>query len=150
MQPLVKRRRPFTLPAEAGQEQLTLQLAQMWGADAIRDSDGTKLSRGIAELDYRIYSTICLVRADQEWAYSQKDQLAQKFLMSQPVTAVEDSLEIDEARPLVDFVASSGMMTGMSTEELAAIGEHLERKLAQENVLRVTKNMGIFAARQPL
>ena len=30
----------FTLPGEAGYEQLTLRLAKKWGADTIRDSDG--------------------------------------------------------------------------------------------------------------
>ena len=34
----------FTLPGEAGYEALTLALAQRWGADVIRDSDGTVLS----------------------------------------------------------------------------------------------------------
>ena len=34
----------FTLPGEAGYEDLTLDLARRWGADAIRDSDGTVLS----------------------------------------------------------------------------------------------------------
>ena len=34
----------FTLPGEAGYEDLTLQLAKKWGADVIRDSDGTELS----------------------------------------------------------------------------------------------------------
>ena len=34
----------FTLPGEAGYEQLTLELARRWGADVIRDSDGTQLS----------------------------------------------------------------------------------------------------------
>ena len=34
----------FTLPGEAGYEDLTLRLAEEWGADVIRDSDGTKLS----------------------------------------------------------------------------------------------------------
>ena len=34
----------FTMPGEAGYEQLTLELAKKWGADVIRDSDGTKLS----------------------------------------------------------------------------------------------------------
>ena len=33
----------FTLPGESGQEKLTLELAEKWGADVIRDSDGTKL-----------------------------------------------------------------------------------------------------------
>ena len=34
----------FTLPGEAGYEKLTLELAKKWGADVIRDSDGTELS----------------------------------------------------------------------------------------------------------
>ena len=34
----------FTLPGEAGYEELTLKLAKKWGADVIRDSDGTVLS----------------------------------------------------------------------------------------------------------
>lgn len=45
----------FTLPGEAGYEGLTLRLAEKWGADVIRDSDGTKLSPEIAQAGYRIY-----------------------------------------------------------------------------------------------
>ena len=37
----------FTLPGEAGHEDFTLAMAQHWGADVIRDSDGTTLSREI-------------------------------------------------------------------------------------------------------
>lgn len=33
----------FTIPGEEGQEELTLELAERWGADCIRDSDGTQL-----------------------------------------------------------------------------------------------------------
>ena len=33
----------FTLPGESGYEKLTLKLANQWGADVIRDSDGTVL-----------------------------------------------------------------------------------------------------------
>ena len=52
----------FTLPGESGYEALTLELAQKWGADVIRDSDGTKLSDDIVKAGYRIYSTICIIR----------------------------------------------------------------------------------------
>ena len=56
----------FTLPGEAGYEELTLELAEKWGADVIRDSDGTQLSEQILASDYDIYSTLCLIRADNE------------------------------------------------------------------------------------
>ena len=46
----------FTLPGEAGYERLTAALAEMWGADTIRDSDGTRLSDEILSSGRGIYS----------------------------------------------------------------------------------------------
>ena len=43
----------FTIPGEAGKEELTLALAKAWGADVIRDSDGTQLSDEIVNAGYR-------------------------------------------------------------------------------------------------
>lgn len=77
----------FTLPGEAGHENLTLKLAERWGADVIRDSDGTQLSDKIITSGYDIYSTICLVRADNEWAKRNMDKLQQCYIMSYPVVA---------------------------------------------------------------
>lgn len=85
----------FTLPGEAGYEDLTLELAEKWGADAIRDSDGTVLSNKITSTGYNIYSTICLVRADNEWAKANRDKLQQNYLMSNPKVAMAKQLEID-------------------------------------------------------
>jgi len=88
----------FTLPGEAGYEDLTLELAEKWGADAIRDSDGTVLSDKIISTDFDIYSTICLVRADNEWAKANRDKLQQNYLMSFPVVAETENIEIDLLR----------------------------------------------------
>jgi len=85
----------FTLPGEAGYEDLTLKLAEKWGADVIRDSDGTQLSDKITNSGYDIYSTICLVRADNEWAKKNMDKLQQCYLMSDPVVATGNSVTID-------------------------------------------------------
>ncbi|MCM1261371.1 MAG: 1,3-beta-galactosyl-N-acetylhexosamine phosphorylase [Butyrivibrio sp.] len=84
----------FTLPGEAGYEKLTLQLADKWGADVIRDSDGTVLSDEITKAGYGIYSTICIIRDHNEWAKQNLDKLQQTFLMTNPVTAVDGHLEI--------------------------------------------------------
>jgi beta-D-galactosyl-(1->4)-L-rhamnose phosphorylase len=70
-------------------------LAEKWGADAIRDSDGTVLSDKIISTDYDIYSTICLVRADNEWAKANRDKLQQNYLMSFPVVAQDKTAKID-------------------------------------------------------
>ncbi|MFP4282863.1 MAG: 1,3-beta-galactosyl-N-acetylhexosamine phosphorylase [Opitutales bacterium] len=85
----------FTLPGEAGYEDLTQRLAETWGADTIRDSDGTQLSPKITESGYNIYSTLCLVRADNEWAKANAWALQQTFLMSFPVTAESETVTID-------------------------------------------------------
>ena len=74
----------FTLPGESGYEKLTLQLADRWGADVIRDSDGTALSEEITGAGFGIYSTICLIRDHNDWAKAHRDQLQQTFLMTEP------------------------------------------------------------------
>ncbi|MBN2611787.1 MAG: 1,3-beta-galactosyl-N-acetylhexosamine phosphorylase [Bacteroidales bacterium] len=95
MKDIIKSKGDFTLPGEAGYEDLTLKLAEKWGADAIRDSDGTVLSDKIVSADYDIYSTICLVRADNTWAKANRDKLQQNYLMSFPVVAEDSQIEID-------------------------------------------------------
>lgn len=92
----------FTLPGEAGYEKLTLQLAEKWGADVIRDSDGTVLSDEITKAGYGIYSTICIIRDHNEWAKQNQDKLQQTFLMTHPVTADSERFEISL---MADFFA---------------------------------------------
>ena len=96
----------FTLPGEAGYEALTLELAERWGADVIRDSDGTKLSPEITEAGYRIYSTLCIIREHNDFALAHPDAQQQTFLCSKAVTAEGTSVVI----PLMD---------GYFTEQLA-------------------------------
>ena len=80
----------FTMPGEAGFEKLTLELAEKWGADVIRDSDGTELSDDILNAGYGIYSTICIIRGHNEFAKAHPETVQQTFLMSEPVTAEKD------------------------------------------------------------
>ncbi len=92
----------FTLPGEAGCEALTLELAKRWGADVIRDSDGTELSEEILDAGYDIYSTICIIREHNDWAKDHPDCLQQTFLSTQPRLAEGGALSV----PLMaDFFA---------------------------------------------
>ena len=90
----MEERGSFTLPGEAGYEALTLKMAEKWGADVIRDSDGTVLSDEITKAGYGIYSTICIIRDHNEWAKKHIDRLQQSFLMSNPVVASEEIVAI--------------------------------------------------------
>jgi 1,3-beta-galactosyl-N-acetylhexosamine phosphorylase len=85
----------FTLPAQAGMDDVVLDLAKRWGADAFRDSDGTVLSESITELGYDIYSTLCLIRADQAWNSAHPEDNQQKYLYSSPRTADGPTIKID-------------------------------------------------------
>lgn len=92
------KRADFTLPGEAGYESLTLELAKKWGADVIRDSDGTRLSPEITQAGYRIYSTICIIRQHNAFAAQHPDAQQQTFLCSKAVTATGSTVTI----PLMD------------------------------------------------
>ena len=85
----------ITLPAEVGEQKMVVELTRRWGADAIRDSDGTDLSPEMLDLGLEVYSTICLVRAEQTYPRRHMDQLPQKFLMSDAITATASRLVID-------------------------------------------------------
>ena len=89
------KRGDFTLPGEAGYEDLTLRLAETWGADVIRDSDGTKLSPEIAQAGYRIYSTICIIREHNAFAEAHPDAQQQSFLLSEAALAEGDTVRIE-------------------------------------------------------
>ncbi len=85
----------FTLPGEAGYEELSFALAEKWGADAIRDSDGTKLNDSLYQSDFEIYSTLCIIRGHNAFAKQHPDYLQQCFLQTEGTLALnEDALEI--------------------------------------------------------
>ena len=85
----------FTMPGESGYEKLTLELAERWGADVVRDSDGTKLSDEIISAGYGVYSTICIIREHNEFAREHPECLQQSFLSTEPVAAEGGELKID-------------------------------------------------------
>lgn len=90
----------FTMPGESGYEKLTLEIAGKWGADVIRDSDGTALSDEILNAGYGIYSTICIIRDHNEWADKNADKLQQSFLMTEPKVAESNQIVF---RIMADF-----------------------------------------------
>jgi 1,3-beta-galactosyl-N-acetylhexosamine phosphorylase len=84
----------FTLPSQAGMDKETMELARKWGADAIRDSDGTVLSDDLLNLGLEVYSTLCLIRHDQEWARKHPAELQQMYLVSARKAGPGGDLEI--------------------------------------------------------
>ncbi|MCH6267246.1 1,3-beta-galactosyl-N-acetylhexosamine phosphorylase, partial [Neobacillus citreus] len=90
-----KTRGRVTLPSEENFLNETKELMERWGADAIRDSDGTKLDDEIKQLDAKIYTTYFVARGHNEFAKKHMEECQQLYLMSMFNTAVSETLEID-------------------------------------------------------
>lgn len=84
-----------TLPSETDFLQETKEMLERWGADAIRDSDGTKLDQDIKSLDAEIYTTYFVARSHNEFAEQHMEECQQLYLMSRRCTATGKTLEID-------------------------------------------------------
>ena len=84
-----------TLPGESN-------LLERWGADAIRDSDGTKLDEGIRNLDAKIYTTYFVARGHNEFAEQHMEECQQIYLMSAHTLATEDDVCIAFAKEYFD------------------------------------------------
>ncbi|MGX7077547.1 1,3-beta-galactosyl-N-acetylhexosamine phosphorylase [Globicatella sanguinis] len=91
---MAKSKGRVTLPSENNFLEETKELMARWGADAIRDSDGTKLSDDIKSLDAKIYTTYFVARNHNDFIKDHMEECQQLYLMSQFNLATETSLTI--------------------------------------------------------
>ena len=84
-----------TIPTDVGIDKEMQEIIRRWGADAIRDCDGTKLSSDLQNLNLKMYSTYLPTRNDQEWAKSHMDQLQQLYVVSESHIALDSTISID-------------------------------------------------------
>ena len=84
----------LTLPSENNFLKETGELIARLGADAIRDSDGTKLDEETLSLPVKVYSTYFVARGHNEFAKEHMEECQQFYLMSKRVTAFSHHLEI--------------------------------------------------------
>jgi beta-D-galactosyl-(1->4)-L-rhamnose phosphorylase len=79
----------FTIPGQNGQMDRVMELAEKWGADAIRSSDGADLPASVAESGFQIYSNVYLIRKDNEWIQQHPKVIQQLFKTSRFVQATD-------------------------------------------------------------
>lgn len=84
-----------TLPSESNFLNETKEMLDRWGADALRDSDGTKLDAATKALDAKIYTTYFVARGHNEFAQEHMDECQQMLLMSKHSVATENTVTID-------------------------------------------------------
>ena len=84
-----------TIPTDRDVVPETLELMKRWGADAIRDCDGTDFPEALKDADAEIYSTYYTTRKDNEWAKANPEEIQQMYLMTPFYTADSESLSIE-------------------------------------------------------
>ena len=83
-----------TIPTDTDVVKETLDIMKIWGADAIRDCDGTEFPQELKNTGAKVYATYYTTRKDNEWAKANPDEIQQMYIMTSFHTAVDDKLEI--------------------------------------------------------
>ncbi len=83
-----------TIPTDLDVVPETLEILKRWGADAIRDCDGTDFPAELQNQNAKIYSTYYTTRKDNAWAKANPDEVQQCYIMTGFHTAPGGALEI--------------------------------------------------------
>ena len=83
-----------TVPTDVDVIEDTLRIIDLWGADAIRDCDGTNMPKELSDLDVKQYATYYTTRKDNAWATAHPEEIQQMYLMSDFMTASTSTLRI--------------------------------------------------------
>lgn len=83
-----------TIPTDLDVVAETKELLERWGADAIRDCDGTDYPEELKKVDAKVYSTYYTTRKDNEWAKANPDEIQQMYIMTDFYNASSEELEI--------------------------------------------------------
>ncbi|MDO4677536.1 MAG: 1,3-beta-galactosyl-N-acetylhexosamine phosphorylase [Blautia sp.] len=83
-----------TIPTDMDVIPETLDILKRWGADAIRDCDGTEFPAELKESGAKIYATYYTTRKDNAWAKAHPEEIQQMYIMTSFHTAVSDKLSI--------------------------------------------------------
>ena len=83
-----------TIPTNLDVVPQTLEILDEWGADAIRDCDGTEFPKELKDTGSKIYATYYTTRKDNEWAKAHPEEIQQMYIMTSFHTATEVKLKI--------------------------------------------------------
>lgn len=89
-----RKRGRLTIPTDLDAVPETLELMERWGADALRDCDGTEFPEQLRDTGAKVYATYYTTRKDNEWARGNPDEIQQMYVMSPFVHATGETLRI--------------------------------------------------------
>ncbi len=83
-----------TIPTDVDVVSDTLKLMERWGADALRDCDGTDFPEALRSTGAKVYATYYTTRKDNDWARQNPDEVQQCYIMTGFHTATASELRI--------------------------------------------------------
>ena len=83
-----------TIPTDVDVVSDTLKLMERWGADALRDCDGTDFPEVLRSTGAKVYATYYTTRKDNDWARQNPDEVQQCYIMTGFTTAEGPQLRI--------------------------------------------------------
>lgn len=83
-----------TIPTDLDMVPETLELMKHWGADALRDCDGTDFPKELSQTGAKVYATYYTTRKDNAWAKANPEEVQQCYIMTAFHTAAGNELRI--------------------------------------------------------
>ena len=102
-----------TIPTDVDVVPETLEILKRWGADAIRDCDGTNYPEALKGVDAKVYSTYYTTRKDNAWDRSHPEEVQQCYIMTGFYTAAAGALSIPLMRGISPELCVEEAMRGM-------------------------------------
>lgn len=122
----IKKTGRVTIPTDLDVVPETLEILKKWGADAIRDCDGTDFPQQLKDADAKIYSTYYTTRKDNAWAKANPDEVQQCYIMTGFYTAPGDTVTI----PLMKGI-SPELMQVNTNDDITRWWEVMDRTTGQ-------------------
>ena len=122
----IRRTGRVTIPTDLDVVPETLEILKKWGADAIRDCDGTDFPQQLKDADAKIYSTYYTTRKDNAWAKANPDEVQQCYIMTGFYTAPGDTVTI----PLMKGI-SPELMQVNTNDDITRWWEVMDRTTGQ-------------------
>ncbi len=82
-----KQKGRVTIPTDMDVIEDTVRLSKKWGADAVRDCDGTDFPLELKGLGLKVYATYYTTRKDNDWARQHPREIQQMYVMTPVYTA---------------------------------------------------------------
>ena len=115
-----------TIPTDVDVVPETLELLKRWGADAIRDCDGTDYPEELKAVDAKVYSTYYTTRKDNAWAKANPDEVQQCYISTGFKTSSGGELRIELMQGI-----SRELMQVNTRDDIKRWWEVMDRTLGQ-------------------